>query len=341
MKKPDQLDPMNPSTALDPDSVFADLDPIRHEAYAWIARFMSGDMTSDDVTNMKAWYARSAAHRVAYAEARQIWRSLGPVAGGSRRQIENPMPRHPVAADAARLTRRRLFLGGALAASAAWLALNPPLELWPSYAELSADFRTGAGERRQIAFADAVSLDLNTRTSIAVRSHSAAAAQIELLSGETAISTDSAAALTVIAATGRIIATQADFNLRCDGSQVTVSCLKGHVAVERGGVTTMLSADQQIGYAGHQMGQVAAINPEVVTAWQHGLLIFEFTPVERVIAEINRYRTARIVLLNDEIGRRLLNARLRTDETDKIIVQIVHIFGAKARTIPGGIVLLT
>jgi len=45
--------------------------------------------------------------------------------------------------------------------------------------------------------------------------------------------------------------------------------------------------------------------------------------------------------LSREIARRLLNARLRITEADKIIVQIVHIFGAKARSLPGGIVLLT
>ncbi len=45
--------------------------------------------------------------------------------------------------------------------------------------------------------------------------------------------------------------------------------------------------------------------------------------------------------MNEEIGQRLLTARLPTTETDKIVTQIVQIFGAKARTLPGGIVILT
>jgi transmembrane sensor len=45
--------------------------------------------------------------------------------------------------------------------------------------------------------------------------------------------------------------------------------------------------------------------------------------------------------MNEGIGRRLLTARLPTTETDKIVTQIVHIFGAKARTLPGGIIVLT
>jgi transmembrane sensor len=78
-----------------------------------------------------------------------------------------------------------------------------------------------------------------------------------------------------------------------------------------------------------------------VTAWRQGRLIFEGTPVARVISEINRYRHGRIVLMNEEIGKRLLTARLPTTETDKIVMQIVQIFGAKAQTLPGGIIILT
>lgn len=331
MTSQNEPDPMSTSTS--------------DEAYGWIVRFMAGGMTPADTAEMKAWYRQSPEHQAAYAEARRVWQSLGPIVSESlHRPLEGQggaraTPSRPIAAS---LPSRRLFVGGALAASAACLMVRPPLDLWPSYTDLMADYRTGAGERRQIALGDSVMLDLNTRSSITVRTQTAEATRIELFSGEAAISNSrDAPPLTVLAGSGRIFATDAELNVRCDGPRVTVSCLKGQLDIARGGQTTPLAARQQVAYSGEQTGSVSGIDPQAVTAWQHGVLTFDATPVEQVIAEVNRYRPGRIILMNGDIGRRLLNARIKVAETDKIIVQIVHIFGAKARELPGGVVILS
>jgi transmembrane sensor len=321
----------------------ADLDPIKREAYDWIVRFMAGQMQPGDVERVKSWYRQSPKHKAAYAEARRVWTTLGPIAS------ESGGKGFPIAGRASRASLpvpgRRLFLGGGLAAAAAsvaYVAVRPPLDLWPSYTELMADFRTGVGERRQVQLSNNVSLDLNTRTSIALHAQSSAATQIEILSGEAAISAGvSAPPLIVVAADGRVTTTNAEFNLRCDGTQVSISCLKGQLGVERRGQSMILTDGQQVSYSSQGLGELAAIDPASVTSWQHGVLTFDATPVQQVIVEINRYRPGRIILMNGDIGRRLLNARIKIAETDKIIVQIVHIFGAKARELPGGVVLLS
>lgn len=320
-----------------------ELDPIQRQAFEWIARFVSGEMGATELEAMKAWYRQGPAHVAAYAEARRLWHSLGPVAGASLAQGAVEAPRSVARADVAssRLSRRAV-MGGAIAASAAaYCVVRPPLGLWPSYAELTADYRTEAGGRQLVKLTDAVSLELNTRTSVAIRSQTAAGQQIELLSGEAAISNGAASPVTVVAADGRITALEADFNLRLDGREVSISCLKGSLTVERGGSTTSLSTRQQVSYGGEGIAPVSEFNPSAITAWRRGMLLFDFTPVEQVIAEVNRYRAGRIILLNNEIGRRLLSARLRTNETDKLIVQLVRLFGARARELPGGIVVLT
>jgi transmembrane sensor len=347
MTKRDELDPMISLTSVASDEAFADLDPIQREAYEWIVRFLSGEMSAADVAAMKAWYGQSSAHAAAYADARRAWNALGPIASVRMRDNSDAVPAaHDVRelrpAFSASVGRRAFLGGGVLAASAAYLAFKPPLELWPSYSEWIADYRTGAGEHRRVTLANAVSFDLNTRTSIAVRSQAADTTQLELISGEAAISTNAASEpLTVIAGSGRIIATRSDFNLRCEGPRVSITCLKGSLLLERDGSATPLVARQQVTYGDRAISAVTTIDPDIVTAWQHGLLIFEATPVTRVIAEVNRYRSGRIVLLNDDIGRRLLTAQLRTVETHKIVTQIVQIFGAKARAFPGGIIILT
>jgi transmembrane sensor len=323
-----------------PQELAHDFDSLQGEAYQWIARFMGGNMTASEIAEMRAWYRRSAAHARAYAEARRIWKALGPIAAASgstapHRSQEKASTFYPPIG-------RRLFLGGATAAAAAYLVAKPPLGLWPSYAEWNADYHTGTGEQRQVKLTNAVSLDLNTRTSIAVRSQAADAARIELISGEAVISTGRAKSpITIVAASGRIRATDAEFNLRCDGGRVTASCLEGALVVSRQGMDTPLAMLQQLTYDDDGTGEITTIDPETVTAWRSGLLIFESTPLSEVIAEINRYRSGRIVLLNDELGHRRLTARLRTDETEIVISQIERIFGARVRTLPGGVVILT
>ncbi|WP_445489682.1 FecR family protein [Rhodopseudomonas sp. RCAM05734] len=340
MTKRDEFEPMIPITADEDVAAFAGVDPIQREAYEWIVRFMGGDMASAEVEAMKVWYARSPAHAAAYANARRVWGALGPVAstraGGN--VTGEPVGRLVPPASMG----RRAFIGGALAASVAYAVVKPPMSLWPSYSELTADYRTGAGELRQVTLADNTSLDLNTKTSVAVRSQTADTTLVELVSGEAAFSTGAASSsLTVLAASGRIVATRSNFNVRCDGSQVSITCLNGNLTIERAGIATRLDATQQASYGDEVISAVTAVDPGQVTAWRHGALIFDGMPVAQVIAEVNRYRPGRIVLMNESIGRRLLTAQLPTTETDKIIVQIVHIFGAKARTLPGGIIVLS
>jgi transmembrane sensor len=89
-----------------------------------------------------------------------------------------------------------------------------------------------------------------------------------------------------------------------------------------------------------RIGSASAIDLAAVTAWQQGLVIFRSTPITDVIAEVNRYRPGRVILTNAALGRRQLNARFRIEDIDQVVGQIEQVFGARATTLPGGIVLL-
>ncbi len=88
---------------------------------------------------------------------------------------------------------RRALLGGAISAAAAsvgYAIVRPPLDLWPSLTEMTADYRTGVGQQQQITLDDAVLLKLNTRTSVSLLSRDTTGGQtdrIELVSGEAAV----------------------------------------------------------------------------------------------------------------------------------------------------------
>jgi transmembrane sensor len=332
------------------------IERLQREAHDWLACFLRGNATPADLEAMKAWHARSPAHAEAYAQARRLWTSLGQVIGPAEAsasaknvgpacssEAQSVPPRQP----RRRSVSRRAVLGGSMAAGVATACgfglLRPPFDLWPSLAQLSADFRTATGEQRTISITDNVSLDLNTQTAIAIRSTDANARHIELISGEALISVaDPSRSLIVSVAAGRAIADDARFNLRyVENAACAITCLGGTVQVENGAGSVSLGAGQQVSFGSSHLGAVTAVDQDVVTAWQKGMLIFEFTPLAQVVEEINRYRPGRLVLLNEKLGHRVLNARLEIKDVDKVVGQIVRIFGAKATFLPAGLVVLT
>jgi transmembrane sensor len=319
-----------------------------NEARGWAIRLRSGEVSQFDIDAFARWRAESPAHRRALAEANAQWEVLRLVARNIAAKQERAVAA-PDFAFANRRLSRRTWLGGAMAASiggAAYLVARPPLELWPSLSELAADYRTDIGERRQISFADKVSVEMNTRTSLAVTGKGTQTRQIELIAGEIAVATGLGATspsepFEVIAGSGRTSAAHATFDLRHDGQIVSVICLEGEVRVEYQNDTATLKTGQQIAYGRRGLSDIAATDGRVVEAWRRGLLVFDNQPLSQVIPEINRYRRGRIVLMNDDVGRLPLDATFRIDRIDEAVPKIAHLFALKARTLPGGVVLLS
>jgi len=326
----------------DSDKADRALTAVEQEAHGWIRRLTSGEASAADAAALRRWCARSPAHAAAFSEASQFWEAFGP-AGESLRDDESISKQRRPSVAGRGMVGRRALIGGALAASAAGIAIvRPPLGLWPSFSELRADYRTGAGEQRQIAVADGVAVQMNTRTSISVGAGGDSAA-VELIAGEASFKTPDRRSqpFSVMAAGGTTSTTSARFDVRLIGAAACVTCLADEVQVEHRGRTVALKPLQQLSYGDDGMGSAITIDPAVVSAWQQGLIIFHMTPLIDVIEELNRYRPGRIVLLNSQVGRSPVNGRFRVDQPDEALAQIERAFGVRHRTLPGGLVLLT
>ena len=314
-------------------------DPI-DAARRWVVRLRSGNVSRDDIEALNRWRAESMSHRTAFAFANAQWNML--------RQAAQNVATADVASRERSMLTRRAWMGGALAASlggAAYLAVRPPLELWPSLSELSADYRTDVGERRQINVAEDVSVELNTRTSV-VAGAGADAQGLTLISGEIAVATGRTGAklrqpFVVAAGAGRVSALRATFDLRRDGHEVRVVCLDGAVSVACGQETVSLNGGQYLNYGADGFGNVKPSDSRSVDAWRRGLLVFENQPLAQVVSEINRYRRGRIVLTSARIGHLPLDATFRLDRIEEVVPKLAHLFSLKVRTLPGGVVLLS
>ena len=326
-------------TAEEPQATEAMKQTLQREAQAWVVRLGSQQATEDDAQAFRRWCARSREHAQAFVQARQVWQAMAPAAQRVRQQEarEAAHRRLPVPG-------RRAFLGGAVAASVAYLAVSPPLALWPSVTEWGDDYRTATGEQREVAMGDGVVLQMNTQTRINLR-HSAtesAGEAIELVSGEAEVLAGgpASARVTVAAGGGTVSATRARFNIRHLDGEVCVTCLTGQVDVAQGTQQARLDEGRQLRYGPAGLGVVTGVDTGPVVAWRRRQLVFDQVPLSEVVAEVNRYRHGRLILTNEALGRSRVQASFSIDRLDDVAFLVRDVYGAELTQLPGGIVLL-
>lgn len=325
------------------------LSPIHDEAVDWVQKLKSGDASPKDIEAATHWRNQSPDHAAAFAAAEHVWRAVGAAGRGlevSQEDFANTLD--ALGRRRRQTMNRRKFLGGGaavIAAAGIYGTLDPPLGLWPSLSELTADYSTGTGEQRNVAFTDNVVINLNTQTSLAIRPASAVEDCVELISGEAsfAASIRAARSLVVLAANGKAVTDSGRFDVRMtngDRLPVSVTCFDGKVRIERGVDVAVLRAGERIRYGVDGLSQIVAVDPIMESEWQRGIVEFRDTPLAEAVAEINRYRPGRVVLMNGTLGQRQVNGRFRIDQMEKLLLQLEHAFDLKLRRLPGGIVLL-
>lgn len=333
---------MNPRV----DEAIDDGDALRTQARVWLRLLTSTQVKAYDTDGFQRWLQASPAHKEAFREARRHWDALEPA---SRAFLQT----HPGAAEAHRRalhgTRpdRRAFLGAAVGAAAvagvAGMAVAyPPARLWRAPAEWGADDRTATGEQRTLVLADRVQVMLNTQTSVRRGAGGDSnAASLELITGEAAIDLPAGgASFAVTAGAGRSSADAGRFEVRNLDGKVCVTCVAGAVQVVHPAGTRTLKTRQQAVYDAHALSGVASVDPASMSAWRRGELVFDEARLSDVIAEINRYRAGRVVLMRRSAQDSRISGRFLIASLDSVFAQLQQMFALRVRTLPGGLVLL-
>lgn len=328
----------------------SDLNAIEGEAIAWVQKLTSGEATAADRAALVHWRAQSAEHETAFAAAERIWGKAAVAA----RALGNPDDDIHAELDALRAqrksaSRRSILLGGAVvvAAGAAYGMARPPFGLWPSLAELRADYHTRTGEQQNITFAGDVAISLNTQTSLVVRLADGAHDRIELVDGEASFVLPARAArsFSVLAAGGSAVTNGGRFDVRYTpgggDALVSVTCFDGRVRIEKDVDAADLGPGQRVRYGASGLTQVAAVDPAIASEWQRGIVEFRGTPLSEAVEEINRYRPGRIILMSKALGQQPISGRFRIDQMDKVLAQLEFAFNARVQRLPGGFVLLS
>jgi transmembrane sensor len=241
-------------------------------------------------------------------------------------------------------TSRRALLGGGLAAAAAagaYVVVKSPLELWSSLAEVSSEYRTEKGEQRYFPLSQALTVEMNTQTSLS-RYAVAGGYGLKLITGEVAITAklNNRERFQLVASGCRLIASQAQFNVRYEGGKVCVTCTSGTLQVETPQRISQLTSRHQVTYEGRETSPVVAVDPIVVTSWRTGNIILHDVSLGDAVAEINRYRPGRIVVANSELKQQRVNTVLQVSDLRDVVALIRRMTGAHATEV-GNFVLLT
>ncbi|TCL06179.1 FecR family protein [Sodalis ligni] len=314
--------------------------PINWQAREWLRLFASGRVTEEDARLFVAWKAQNPEHILALQQAQNEWQMLGKAAAIVRAQDIS-------FEEGQRLSehgwhRRRLLgmgLAGGVAAAAA-LAFYPPLELWPSVDELTADYRTAKGQQRHVQPASGLDLLLNTQTTLKVKSQRDISA-FELLSGEMAVICRQFQGETeIMAGQGTVRLGVSDIELRAARSgRVDLRCESGKIVLLHPNGMVELAANQQLTYDNQQISPVTPAEAGA-SAWRSGFIVFRKTLLGEAITEINRYRPGKVILLDKQSADRQLSGRYSIHDLDQVLAQISSIFNLRMRELPGHILLL-
>ncbi|EAQ34361.1 Probable FecR, iron siderophore sensor protein [Nitrobacter sp. Nb-311A] len=259
-------------------------------AIDWLVRLKSGQATAEDHAAFAAWRGQSTEHELAAHEAEAVWHGVG-VAGDRARTLERKERR-------AKVTRRAVLGGGTLAAVGFVVARSGVIG-----PRLFADFVTEVGEQRTVGLTDGSSVFLNASSAFSVK-FSAHERRLSLFEGQATftVAHDTARPFVVEAGDGQTRAVGTVFDIDIRAGEVVVTVVEGVVAIttDQAPDPVIARVDQRVHYLprGRPSAPEAA-NADIETAWRRGKLIFNRRPLADVVADIERYRRGRIVLVGD------------------------------------------
>ncbi|WP_246288392.1 FecR domain-containing protein [Achromobacter pestifer] len=288
---------------------------VAREAARWLLRLSSGRATDADVHACDQWRASKAEHEYAWQRAQRVNERFGliPSALGMA-TLNRPQLQQRRAALKALVA---LMVAGPLG-WAAWRA--DPLD-W------TADYRSGAGERRDVTLADGSSLHLNTASAVDI-AFDATTRLVRLRSGEIAVHAVADALphsrpFVIRTRLGDIEAMPSRFCVRQDGTQCQISVQEGQVRVSSGahpGRMLSLVAGEQGRLTDDGVSEPSPADPHA-SDWTRGVLYANQLRLDAFASELGRYRRG-ILRCDPDIAHLRLSGAFQLNDTDAVLAAL-------------------
>ncbi|WDU64556.1 FecR family protein [Pseudomonas poae] len=293
----------------------------RDEALDWLMRVQQAPLDADLRAQLAHWCASDEANAKAYRKAERVWHLTGQVTPTTTAQC--PQPVRPVA----RPRRVRRWVAAAIAACLV-VALAPSLLLrW------QADYRTGAGETRDITLSDGSVVQLDSHSAIAVDiagNHR----DVRLLVGQAffKVMPDKSKPFHVYTQTLQVTVTGTAFNVDA-APNPSVAVQQGSVNVDDlqdGRPLASLVPGQRLSYRAGR-AQLGTFTPSQAAAWRQGQLIADDLPISEVLEQLRRYTPGLIVLRDATLGAQRVTGVYDLRKPQAALQAVLQPYGAKVR----------
>ncbi len=290
-----------------------DMEP--QTAQQWFVLLQDEDATPDDRQRFAAWLAADPAHARAWAETEQLWTRMDAAVPALRARDAWRASHKP----AAQISRR----GWLKQAAAAALVLGGGVGVAVS-ADLFADHRTRVGERRSLKLDDGSTVELDAESALSV-AFSPGQRRIQLHRGRAffQVAADPSRPFIVAANNGEIHALGTAFSVKIAPPDVVQVAVSEHaVAVSFGGDTMRLDAGRALAYGTGGIGQAAATDIASQLGWRQDRLFFQEAPLREVVADLDRYRSGRILILDDDLAELPVTGFFHAGQTEAALQTI-------------------
>lgn len=295
-------------------------------ARQWIIRLASGEMTAEELHQFKMWLAEDSSHQLAFEQERKFWHQLEGLEGAAVWEHTGPERKILPGSHRAflRSPPRRLVIAGGLAAACLALILvyQDIKMLW------LADHSTSVGGQQTVTLPDGSLAHLNTDTAIAV-TYSTNERRIDLLRGEAFFEVVHKRwrPFRVMAQSGVSQAIGTAFVVHAQGLSTMVTVMEGTVAVssapgrpDQDAATVALQKGERTVYRPRERpGAVERVDAESAVAWVKGNIVISGLPFDQAMAEIDRYKPGRIILLADLARTKPVSGRFTLAGIDEAI----------------------
>ena len=300
----------------------------------WVVRLTSGEPTAEELERFKSWLGESPLHRETFERERQFWQSLGSLEAASGPQTWGPHAAGAEGPGARPSTRPRWRAVAAAGLAAACVGLFVLSGDWLT-ATMLADHRTAEGELLAVDLPDGSTAHLNTDTALTV-TFDDNERRIGLLRGEALfeVSADPQRPFRVEATDGVAEAVGTVFVVRHGDDTASVAVLEGQVRVtspvevESPSARVLVDRGERTYYAkGAPPSAVEPFDLQTAAAWREGVIVIEGLPLDQAIAELDRYRPGRIILMDAGAGYRSVSGAFDLETIDAAVAGLAATHG--------------
>lgn len=300
------------------------------EAEYWFVRLLEPDCAEEDRVAFQRWLAADPAHSDSYRAVETLW-SRGheaikhPAVAAAAMQALRPRP-----SSAVRWRRRWVWPAAALVAAAVVAAVVLPHWGGPREVPAGTRYATETGQQNTVRLPDGSSVILDTGT-VVVEHYDKRERRVDLQQGQVEfhVQGDPAWPFVVHTQAGTVTAVGTKFQMRMGERGTTVTLLDGELAIatlpkDEEPQFATISSGQQLAYdkAG-RIGPIHSIDRKLARGWTEGKLFVHDWRLPDLLAEMNRYTDAQLVIGDPSLRDVRISGVFRTGD-QKVLIRALQ-----------------